>query len=311
MRGLLLLGAVLAGCGSPAPPPAPDVLLITLDTTRADALGAYGASPSPTPRLDALAAEAVRFAEAQSVTPLTLPAHASIHTGLYPDRHGVRSNDGFRLGEAHDTLAERFTAAGYTTAGFVAAAVLDDAFGLAQGFAHYGDAREASSSPREVAARPGQAVADELATWLVRAGEAPVFAWAHFYDPHLPLDPPEPHASAWEDAYLAEVAAMDAAVGQVLDAFALLRGERPRIVLVVGDHGEGRGDHGEPTHGLFVYRSTMHVPMLLAAPGLPPGEVEAPVSQVDIAPTLLALAALPAAEGVDGVDLGPLWRGEL
>lgn len=310
---MIRAGAVLllVACGATEPEVqrAPDVILITLDTTRADAIGAYGASPSPTERLDRLASGGLRFEEAVSVCPLTLPSHASIHTGLYPDRHGVRTNDGFLLGQDHETLAERLGAAGYQTAAFVAAAVLDDGFGLAQGFDHYGDSRLAGPL-RSVASRPGQEVSDEALTWMLRADQdRPLFLWAHYYDPHQPLNAPEPYAGQFEDAYLAEVAAMDAAVGQLLDGVKLMRKTEP-IVLVVGDHGEGRGDHDEATHGMFVYRSTMQVPMVLHAPGLDAGVVTAPVSQVDIAPTLLALAGLDSVEGVDGVDLGPIWRGE-
>ena len=290
--------AILLAC---AEPPPPDVLLFTLDTTRADALGVYGATPSPTPRLDAIAAGGVRFEEAQSVTPLTLPAHGSIHTGLYPWRHGVRRNAAEGIPAATVTLAEVLSGAGWRTGAFVSAVILDASYGLDAGFERYEDETE-ETVEMGVATRDCTETVAAFATWLAQSagrGPEPLFAWLHFYDPHLPNARTDP---AFRDPYLAEVAHMDGCVGSVLDSVAQVRGDRPRVV-VVGDHGEGRTSHGETTHGLYVYRATTRVPFLVSAPGLGPDVVRAPVSLVDVAPTLLGLLDVTCPPDLDGIDL--------
>ncbi len=300
--------AVAVGCTSEPAPPPPDVLLVTLDTTRADALGAYGRVPSPTPALDALAASGVRFDEALSTVPLTLPAHASVLTGRYPDRTGVRANDGFFLAEEAVTLAERLSDAGYRTGAFVSAAVLDAVFGLDQGFGVYADQVSGVSEIGAVPSVPAEVVAERAHAWIAaEAGRpGPLLLWVHFYDAHLPHEPDAALLAQAGDAYHAEVARVDRAVGGLLHHLRVTG--RDPLVVVVGDHGEGRGDHGEQTHGLFVYRSTMRVPLIVAGPGVTPGVVETPVSQVDLTPTLLALAGLDPGE-VDGRSLAPALRG--
>lgn len=285
--------AALIGCSpTPAPPVepvAPDVLLITIDTVRADALGAYGATPSPTPHLDALAARGTLVEEVQTTVPLTLPAHSSLMTGRWPDEHGVRDNLGFRLADDADTLAERFHAAGYATAAFVAAVVLDGSFGLDQGFDLYDDGFDLTTAGEDslaVTQRDGAVVRAAAEQWW-SAQEGPRFAWVHLYDAHRPLQAPEPFASQFEP-YAAEVAYVDAQVGALLDTVG-----PNTIVLVVADHGEGNGEHGELTHGQLAYRSTMRVPLLLAGPGVEHTRLPGPVSVVDVAGTLTALAELP------------------
>ncbi|MCP4805689.1 MAG: sulfatase-like hydrolase/transferase [Proteobacteria bacterium] len=297
VRGHVPLVALLLACSTPRPT---DVLLVTLDTTRADVTGPYGAIPSPTPALDGLAARGVVADEALAVVPLTLPAHSSILTGAYPDTHGVRSNDGFFLPAEVDTLAELLP--DHASGAFVSAAVLDHSFGLDAGFETYVDAvaRDARRGPMAVPSSPAEQTADRASDWLAEQN-GPVLLWMHLYDAHLPHEPPEDLLREHGDPYLAEVARADRALGQILDTFRVLG--RDPLVVVVGDHGEGRGDHGEQTHGLFVYRSTMRVPLVIAGPGVEPGRLDVPVSQVDLVPTILDALGQP----VPAVDGRSLW----
>ena len=297
--GALLLQACAA---DPLPP---DILLITLDTTRADALGFYGASPSPSPTLDALAAEARVYEEALTVAPLTLPDHASLMTGQYPVRHGLRSNGPRRLSRDAVTVAERLGEHGYQTAAFVSAVVLDRSFGLDQGFGRYvDDVGPVDTRTAAVASVGAAATTDAFGSWLVsevRDGESPFFAWVHYYDPHAPY---RDHGNGFEDPYASEIAHADAQLGLALAAVRALGREQALAVVVAGDHGESRGEHGELTHGYFVYRSTMRVPLLIHAPTVTAGRVVEPVSLVDLAPTLLGLAGASHADmTLDGVDL--------
>jgi arylsulfatase A-like enzyme/tetratricopeptide (TPR) repeat protein len=316
---LVSLFAALIACGAPVPPEdrRPDMLVVTLDTTRADALGAYGQSPSPSPTLDQLASEGALAQEAMTVTPLTLPAHSSIFTGLYPDRHGVRDNNHFALGAGPQTLAEALKGAGWRTGAFIAAVVLDSTFGLDRGFEVYNDGFDLTDpdTHKELVAHwDGAEVGARARAWLseVAMEPAPVFAWAHFYDAHQPLTPDPTHAALFpDDPYLAEIAGVDEQVRMLVDHWRSLNRGRGLLIAVVGDHGEGRGDHGEITHGLFVYRSTMRVPFLLHGPGVPPGAaLPGLVSVVDLAPTLLELAGVEGLEGVDGRSLVPALRGQ-
>lgn len=300
----------------------PSVLLLTLDTTRADHLGAYGSRSGATPHLDALAARGVVFERAWAVAPLTLPAHTSMMTGELPARTGVRWNGEQRLAEgtgALPTLAERFRSAGYATGGFVSAAVLDHAFGLGRGFERYDDeiTEAAPGVPSRDRFRSERAAAATLSRALTWLGEQPpgrpVFLWVHLFEPHDPYLPPPPFAERFpRDAYSAEIAAADDAAGKLLS--------HPRfagsaaIVAVLGDHGEGLGDHGEATHGLLLTEAALHIPWIVAAPGVAPRRERALVSQIDLAPTLLDLAGLPATAGERGASaaagrsLGALLR---
>jgi arylsulfatase A-like enzyme/Tfp pilus assembly protein PilF len=300
-----------------------NVLLVTLDTTRADRIGVYGrplgTSPPETPALDQLAAVGTTFLQASSVTPLTLPAHSTIMTGLLPASHGVRDNGGFRLAEERKTLAEAFAAAGFRTGGFVSAYVLDHKWGIAQGFERYFDEFDLEKvktlSLGEIQ-RPGDETIAQATQWidgLDRAKGERFFAWVHLYDPHSPHTPPEPFKSRYPASpYNAEVAWTDGLVGRLLDHL-VERGLRDRtIVAVLGDHGEGLGEHGEVEHGFFIYRSTSWVPFLLDAPySAVHGRVVAtPVGQADLAPTLLELAGVTG--GLDpgqGRSLVPLLTG--
>lgn len=312
MLATLLFAA--ASAVTPAPPAAaatlrPSVVIVTLDTTRADHLGCYGAARAATPKLDALARSGVRFTQALSPVPLTLPAHASLLSGRVPRRHGVRDNAGFRLDAGIPLLTERLAAAGYATAAFVSAAVLDRDGGLSRGFATYDDVvrvgdRRAFDYQERAASQTVESVLPRLAEL-----KAPFFLWIHFYDPHLPYVPPEPYATRFKDRpYDGEIAFMDAQLGRVLDA--LKRKGTPVYIAVAGDHGEGLGEHGENGHGVLLYQATQHVPLILTGPGLPPGAtVDATVGLVDVAPTLLDLLGLPALPDTDGRSLVPVVRG--
>ena len=304
----LLLAVALAT--PPAEPPVrPSVILVTLDTTRADHIGCYGAARAATPTLDALARGGMRFEHALSPAPLTLPAHASLFSGRVPRRHGVRDNAGFRLDPEVPLLAERLAAAGYTTAAFVSAAVLDRDAGLSRGFAIYDDnVRVGDPRAFDYQERAASQTVDAALSRL-DALKPPYFLWIHLYDPHLPYVPPEPYASRFPDRpYDAEIAFMDAQLGRLLNA--LKRSGTTHYVVVAGDHGEGLGEHGEAGHGVFVYQATQRVPLIVTGPGVAPGTtVTSNVGLVDVAPTILDLVKLAAMDGADGRSLVPLIRG--
>lgn len=305
-----MLPLLLAAC-TPSPPP--NVLLVTMDTTRADAIGAYGQALPTTPNLDALAAAGARFERAYTVTPLTIPAHSSIMTGMYPPRHGVRDNGDFFLGDDAVTLAERLHERGYRTMASIGAEVTSHHWGFSQGFDRYFDDLGAGDERnRWRVERPGRAVVDDALGWLnVQDQAAPWFMWVHLFDAHHPYEPPpEATAAIPGRPYLAEVNEVDRQVGRVLDAIRA-RGEWDRtVVIAVADHGEGLGDHGEQMHGVLLYDGTTHIPLIVHAPGAEPRVIGAPVSLVDLTPTILAAAGAPPPEHVDGVDLMPVIRGE-
>jgi arylsulfatase A-like enzyme/Tfp pilus assembly protein PilF len=285
-----------------------NVLLITIDTLRADAVGAYGNAKAETPWIDRLAAGGVRFSQAHAQTVVTLPSHANILAGRYPFRHGVRENAGFRFPPDMDTLATRLKALGYRTGAFVSAFPLDVRFGLGLGFDVYDD-RYGKGAEKRAFRVPERRGADTVAAaleWIGTARQsAPWFAWVHLYEPHFPYTPPEPFASRFADApYLGECAAADAAlaplVGPILDQGASGR----TLIVVTGDHGESLGEHGEMSHGLFAYEATLRVPLVVFAPRLlKPRVVDEPVRHVDILPTVLdALGSAPPSD-IDGRSL--------
>ena len=299
------VGLFVLRAGIPGPRAAPNVLLITLDTTRADHVGAYGHRGARTPRLDRLASEGVLFEHAIAAAPITLPAHVSLLTGVYPFAHGVRNNGNFSLGGTIPTLATALHDHGYRTAAFVSAFVLDRRYGLARGFDVYDDRLQLE--------RRGDRTAAAAATWLTAQANdpAPFFVWLHLYDAHDPYDPPPPFRAAFADRpYDGEIAFDDEVIGSVLDGLDRAGRLASTIVAVVGDHGESLGEHGEDTHAVFVYESTLRVPMILAWPGrLPAGRrIPALVRGIDLAPTLLDLAGQPPLPGVQGQTLVPLVR---
>jgi arylsulfatase A-like enzyme/Tfp pilus assembly protein PilF len=283
--------------------PSPSLLLVTLDTTRADRLGCYGADGAGTPRLDALARAGVRFERALSPAPLTAPAHASLMTGRVPRRHGVRDNALYPLPGDVPLLAELLAAAGYDTAAAVSSAVLDRGLGLDRGFGRYDD--QVRVGPRSAFDYEERAASQTNAAALAELERLrpPFFLWVHYFDPHLPWLPPPPFDRRFAASpYDGEIAFMDRELGRLLDA-AAGRAER-LLVVAAGDHGESLGEHGERAHGVFLYQATQRVPLIVAGPGIPRGRVvDAPVGLVDLLPTLLELLGVAAPDGLDGRSL--------
>jgi arylsulfatase A-like enzyme/Flp pilus assembly protein TadD len=282
-------GGETAGAGL-----ARDVVLITIDTWRADAAGFAGNARASTPVLDRLAARGRVFTGAHAHNVVTLPSHTNILTGLYPFQHGVRDNSGFRLPAAVPTLATVLREAGFATGAFVGAYPLDSTFGLDRGFEVYDDHYPKGSDPEAFAfaERKGDKVVGPALAWWKKESGRRRFLWVHLFDPHAPYDPPAPFASRFAgNPYLGEVAAADAFLGPLLEPF-LAGAEPPAVIAVTGDHGEALGEHGELTHGLFAYEATLKVPLVLWGVGVTPGREDRPVRHVDIFPTLLAAAGV-------------------
>ena len=296
---------------SPRPP---NLLLVTIDTLRADHVGVYGAATARTPSLDALAARGTRFEQAQSTVPMTGPSHATILTGLYPPRHGVRDNVVFSLDPKHQGLGTLLKQQGYRTAAFVGAYPVAAAFGFREGFDTFSEDFKDSPIPGSGAQRPASDVLEATLAWLAAPGgaDAPYFVWMHLYDPHAPYDPPEPYRTAFAGRpYDGEIAFTDAQLGRLFDWLRSSGHEADTVVAVLSDHGESLGEHGEVTHAVLLYEATLHVPLLLAGPGVPAGvTVPARVTTVDVAPTLLRLLGLTPPPAMTGRDLRPALRGE-
>jgi len=309
---------LVASCSRTPQTAGPNVLLVTLDTLRADHLGCYGAQGAETPSLDAIAQAGVRFDSVTAAAPLTFPAHATLLSGMLPVHHGVHQNGGGAFPDTLPTLATRLHDAGYDTGAFVGAFVLDHRFGLGRGFSVYDDVIPRGPGKATLEAeRPGSAVVESALSWLGRPRSAPFFAWVHLYDAHAPYDPPEPFRSRHASSpYAGEVAGVDALVGRLIGALGAAGVLDHTLVVVVADHGEALGEHGELTHGLLLYEPTLRVPLLIRAPGviLAGSRVAEPVSAADLAPTILGFvgqAAINAAPQFDGRDLSPfLRRGE-
>ncbi len=305
VAAFLLFGPGVACRTAPSPPAAPprSVIVITIDTLRADRL-----TQDTAPALAAFAASAARFTAARTAVPLTLPSHVTLFTGQLPPAHGVRVN-GQTLAADVPTLATSLHAAGYRTAAFVGAYALDRRFGLARGFDVYDDrvARDWQAAERLEAERSATAVVDAASAWLDQAGAGPCLLWVHLYDPHAPYAPPEPYRTTFAGRlYDGEVAYASAETGRLLAKLDALGRLADAVVVIAGDHGEGLGEHGEATHGMLAYDATLRVPLLVRAPGLASSTQAAPVSLVDVAPALLRWsqsgATLPAASGRDLFD---------
>ncbi len=291
-------------------PRRPSLLLVTIDTLRADRVGAWGYAAAETPHLDRLAARGARFARAQAPVPLTGPSHATLLTGTYPPVHGVRDNVTFSLGERHPTLAALLKARGYHTAAFVAAYPVAADFGFARGFDEFHEDLHQSPVPGEGAERPGNEVADQFIAWLERRESGPFFAWVHLYDPHAPYSPPPPYRERFAGRpYDGEIAFADAQVGRMADALARTGRERDTLVVALSDHGESLGEHGERTHAILIHEATQHVPLILAGPGIAPRVVEDRVGTVDVLPTVLGLLGITPPAGLQGRDLRPALEG--
>jgi choline-sulfatase len=283
------------------------IVLVTIDTLRADRLGSYGSTRGLTPALDQFAQGASRFTAAVTQVPITLPAHAGILTGLHPARHGVRTNDGFRLATGVPTLAEAVRGRGYATGAFIGGYPLQASSGLSRGFDRYDDEFLRKAGAIE---RPADAVVDVALGWIESHRSEPFFVWLHLFDPHSPYTPPAPFAAAHADApYDGEVAYTDAAIGRLFDRLRQLDLFARSAVIVVADHGESLGEHGERTHGTFLYDATIRVPLLVKpADSTSARTIDVPVEIADLAPTLAAMSGATLGQ-VDGRNLLPLVAG--
>jgi choline-sulfatase len=341
----LSLALMLSACTSQPPPPVArdvNVLFITLDTTRADHLSCYAADSveaglsrhaggvkpplqpavadrryskrgAKTPNLDALAARGVRFMQATSQVPLTLPSHACMFTGTYPEVHQLRDMGGFVLDPKHLTLAKMAHDSGFQTAAFVGSKAVGRQWGLQQGFDVYDDhmpspGQEEGKLPGVFPERRAAVTSDRAIEWLKQHGQQKFFLWVHYYDPHDPYDPPEPYKSAYpKDPYSGEIAYTDEQVGRLFATLDELKLRQRTLVIVLGDHGEGLNDHGEQTHGIFVYDDTLHIPLLMAGPDIPSGKaIPTQVRTIDLLPTIAEYLHLPPNPAAQGVSLLPL-----
>ncbi|MEA2570461.1 MAG: hypothetical protein QOI24_2462 [Acidobacteriota bacterium] len=307
MKRALLVVALLAACSKPeAPAPAdrPDIILVTIDTLRADSVGFAGNTRVKTPFLDRLASQGIVFTNAHAHNVVTLPSHVNILTGLYPYQHGVRDNAGFTLDAKHATVAKLLHDAGYATGAFVGAFPLDARFGLNQGFDVYDDnyGKGAASLDFVIQERPASAVLDAATKWWRGTEGKPRFMWVHLYDPHAPYRPPPPFDAQYrDDPYLGEIAATDAALATALGP--IVDANPKTLVVVTADHGEARGDHGELTHGLFAYESTLKIPLIVRDGVTPHRSEPAYVRHIDIVPTLLARAGVAKPPPLLGASL--------
>jgi choline-sulfatase len=309
-----LLATIIACAPGAKKPDAPgNVLIVTLDTARADRFSYAGPSPVRTAATDNVAAEGAAFLSAVAPSPITLVSHSSLFTGQNPFVHGVRNNGDFALAPEAITLAELFAAEGWNTAAFVGAAVLDRRYGLDQGFLVYDDTMTGIDTTGMVAyaRRPGNEVVDAALRWLGSAGAGPTFVWVHLYDAHAPYEPPEPERSRYPDSpYDGTIAFTDRMVGRLLDGYRGLGRYDDALVVIVADHGESLNEHQERTHGVFVYDATVRIPFVMRGAGIRPGtRVASQVGLIDVMPTVLGLAGIEVPARVGGRDLEPLLRG--
>lgn len=286
-----------------------NILLITIDTLRADRLGAYGFKEISTPNIDGLAKDGILFEDATSHVPLTLPSHTSIMTGLFPSNHGVHDNGGFHVSASQQTIAELLKQKGFRTGAFVGAFVLDSSWGLNQGFDTYFDHFELPKEERVGLAsiqRKADDVFKNAKEWLDKNQKERFFLWVHFYDPHSPYEPPETFDRLYPGRpYIAEIAYTDSVVGKLLSHVKNLGLRDKTIILLAGDHGESLGEHNESTHAFFVYDATLHVPMILSVPDhkFQGKRISRQARLVDVAPTILQLAGVGVPENIQGRSL--------
>jgi arylsulfatase A-like enzyme/Flp pilus assembly protein TadD len=290
---------------------APNVVVITIDTLRADHLGCYGYSKIRTPNIDALAADSARFERAYTPVPVTLPAHTVIFTGTYPMLSGMHDFSGNKLSATQPTLASILKQQGYVTGAVIGSAVLDSRFGLNHGFDFYYDHfdfNRLQESNLDEMERPGNVVADETLDWLGNNYQNRFFLWMHLYDPHYPYRPPAPYSEEYKDRpYDGEIAFADAQVGRLI-AFLKAKGlYRNTVIVLAGDHGESLGEHGEKTHGFFIYNATLHVPLIIHLPVDAPAKILPDlVSLADITPTVLQALRVDTPSQIQGHNLLPL-----
>jgi len=289
---------------------APSILLVTLDTVRADRIGAYGYASATTPTLDRLAKQGVLFESAVSPTPITLPSHVSILTGTYPSAHGVRDNGAFALRRRATLISEVLHQHGFRTAAFVGTYILDERFGLNQGFETYTGPTSTTEFRMHAARRPANDVVDDAISWFEHLDpDERFFAWVHFYDAHRPLAESDPNRLHIEHPYDAAITFCDRQLGRLLEFLEKREQSKNLLIVVTADHGESNGEHGEETHGIFLYQSVMRVPLIFAGGPLAQHKgvrVSRAVTNTAIAPTLLSLAGLPPEE-MPAVQLGPLF----
>ncbi|HSE42520.1 MAG TPA: sulfatase-like hydrolase/transferase [Acidobacteriota bacterium] len=291
-----------------------NVLLITIDTLRADHLPAYGYSGVKAPYLDRISSESMKFVNAFAHAPLTLPSHTSILTGRLPISHGVRDNAGYHLDNSETTLAEILKSEGYTTGAFVSSFILDSVFNLQQGFDFYFDnfdtAEFQGMDPRAIERRADETEA-AVEQWLDQNSKNKFFAWVHFYDPHDPYNPPEPYKSEYQSKpYDGEIAYTDSVLGKLIAKLESNRLMDRTILIITGDHGEGLGEHREPHHGLFIYNSTIHVPLLIRLPDAKGKTIDDLIRHIDLAPTVLDFLGFQVPGNMQGASLIPLINGE-
>ena len=308
--------AWLAGCSESAVPARPsewrNILLISIDTCRADHLSCYGATHVATPHIDAVAREGVLFENAIAPVPLTLPSHCTLLTGTNPPYHGVHDNAGFRLGPSHMTLAEILKEQGFTTGAVIAASVLKRRCGLDQGFDDFGDAFKQSRNTIGIFERWGEEVSDEAGQWIEAHADDPFFLFVHYYDPHYPYEPPPPFSAEDRHArYAGEIAYTDRCIGNLLTKLRQIGAYDSTLIVITSDHGEMLGEHGETVHGFLIYQSVMRVPLLVRLPGGRAGRrVEGVVGLIDILPTVCGLLGIEPPEAVAGRDLSDVLAGD-
>ncbi len=297
---LLLTQTCVLAAGRPAPRKLPpNVILITLDTVRADHLGCYGYTEIQTPTLDGLAHDGVVFDRAISQVPLTWPSHAAILTGTYPFQNGVQDFTGQPLSPEFRSVAQALEQHGYATGAVVSAFVLDRSWGLNRGFQFYDDAFAADTFQKKeiglVDRKAGESVTHAIG-WLKKTPHRPFFLWLHLYDPHSPYDPPEPFHTQYKDhLYDGEIAYADHELGRLMEFLKQNHLYDRTLIAFLSDHGESLGDHGEHEHGFFIYNSTVHIPLIVKPPagsGIQPGRVARPVETVAVAPAILQFAGV-------------------
>ncbi len=288
------------------------IVLISIDTCRADHLSCYGCQRPTTPNIDAFAAQSVLFEDVVSPVPLTLPSHSSIMTGTIPPYHGVRDNMEYKLGDSQLTLAEILAKKGFKTASIISAFVLDSQFGLGQGFDYYNDSFEDEHKFLQISERRGQEVSRTANIWLEQNRDERFFLFLHYFDAHSDYRPPEPFASRFKDSpYAGEIAYVDNCIGQVIDKLKALGMYESSLIVILGDHGEGLGAHGENEHSFFIYQSTIKVPLIIKPPhSQNPRRVNQQVGLIDVMPTLLALLDIDSPAHIQGRDIGHLLEND-
>ncbi len=307
---VLLVAVVLWSCSRLTARPIRNVILISIDTCRADYLSCYGYHRKTTPNIDAIADAATLFENVISPVPLTLPSHCSMLTGTTPLYHGVHENVNYRLEKFNLTLAELLRQKGYTTSAIISSLVLDSQFGLNQGFDTYNDHFIQPITSWYQSERRGDEASRFACDWLEKHKSEKFFLFLHYFDPHDDYRPPEPFATIFKDnLYAGEIAYTDYCIGEVILKLKELGLYDSTLLIITSDHGEGLGEHAEPYHGFFVYNSTVRVPLIIRAPGGPKGKkVPDVVGLVDVVPTICGLLGIDPPQVLHGKDLSPLFR---